>query len=63
MQSSTVLRQSLLRAAAGHTARHAIEANAQPVAPAPTEPPAKPKRRRSRIKGADTTPDVEGLPS
>jgi hypothetical protein len=25
--------------------------------------PAKPKRKRGRIKGADTTPDVDGLPS
>ena len=47
-----------------HADACAVEVHKRLAMPVPqSAPPAKPKRRRGRIKGADTTPDVDGLPS
>jgi hypothetical protein len=43
-----------------HADACAVETHKRLAVPAPA-PPAKPKRKRGRIKGADTTPGVEGL--
>jgi hypothetical protein len=44
-----------------HADACAQEIHKRNAVPVPIEPSAKPKRGRGRIKGADTTPDVEGL--